>query len=347
MEDAMYMQRCLQLAKIGAGSVSPNPMVGSVIVCEGRIIGEGYHKKAGKAHAEVEAIESVRSEERHLLSKSTLYVNLEPCSHYGRTPPCSGRIIEEGIPRVVIAALDPNEKVSGGGAAMLRNAGVEVITGVLKEEALYLNRRFYTFHQKKRPHIVLKWAESSDGFIAGSEGRRKISNALSDRLVHRWRMEEDAILIGRKTAQIDNPKLNNRLYYGKSPVRMLIDPKNRLPSNLLLFTDDDNLVIINEIKSLKKLGKEWVKTKLADGLMSALKELALRKNLLSIFVEGGAYTLNYFLENGYYDELRIIRNKNLLLGQGVRAPVWAVLGLQWNAHFFVGDDEIMILEHAG
>lgn len=347
MEDAMYMQRCLQLAKIGAGSVSPNPMVGSVIVCEGRIIGEGYHKKAGKAHAEVEAIESVGSEDRHLLPKSTLYVNLEPCSHYGRTPPCSMRIIEEGIPRVIIAALDPNEKVSGGGAAMLRNAGVEVITGVLKEEALYLNRRFYTFHQKKRPHIVLKWAESSDGFIAGSKGRSKISNALSDRLVHRWRMEEDAILIGRKTAQIDNPKLNNRLYYGKSPLRILIDPQNRLPSDLLLFTDDDNLIIINEIKSLKEDGKEWVKTKLAGGLMSALKEISLQKNLLSILVEGGANTLNYFLENGHYDELRIIKNKNLLLGQGISAPEWAVPGLQWNAHFFVGDDEIMILEHAG
>ncbi len=347
MEDALYMQRCLQLAKIGAGSVSPNPMVGSVLVSEGRIIGEGYHRKAGEAHAEVKAIESVRNEDRHLIARSTLYVNLEPCSHYGRTPPCSARIIEEGIPKVVIAALDPNEKVSGGGAAMLREAGVEVITGLLKEEALYLNRRFYTFHQKKRPRIVLKWAESADGFIAGQEQRSKISNALSDRLVHRWRMEEDAILIGSNTARIDNPKLNNRLYYGKSPLRILIDPQDRLSPDLELFTDEEKLLIINEIKSLKKEGKEWVKAALPDNLISVLKEIALRYNLLSILVEGGAFTLNYFLENGYFDELRILRNKRLLLGKGVRAPGRTGRGLQWREHFFIGEDEMMILEHAG
>ncbi len=347
MEDALYMQRCLQLAKIGAGSVSPNPMVGSVLVADGRIIGEGYHRRAGEAHAEVMAIESVQSADRHLIRQSTLYVNLEPCSHYGRTPPCSKRIVEEGIPRVVIAAMDPNEKVSGGGAAMLRKAGVELVSGLLKEEALYLNRRFYTYHQKKRPRIILKWAESMDAFIAREGERSKISNAWSDRLVHRWRMEEDAILIGSNTARIDNPELNNRLYYGKSPLRILINRDASAPSDLKLLKDDDKLLIINEIKSSKKNKKEWVKVNFSDGIIAVLEKLGTQHEILSVLVEGGAFTLNHFIENGQFDELRIIRNNALLLGSGVRAPDWSQQGLKMKEHYFIEEDEIMILEHAG
>ena len=347
MEDALYMQRCLQLAKIGAGSVSPNPMVGSVLVADGRIIGEGYHRRAGEAHAEVMAIESVKAADRHLIRKSTLYVNLEPCSHYGRTPPCSKRIVVEGIPRVVIAALDPNKEVSGGGAAMLRKAGVEVVSGLLKEEALYLNRRFYTYHQKKRPRIILKWAESMDAFIAREGERNKISNAWSDRLVHRWRMEEDAILIGSNTARIDNPKLNNRLYYGKSPLRILINRDASAPSDLKLLQDDDKLLILNEIKSSKKNKKEWIKVNFSEGIIPVLKMAGTQHEILSVLVEGGAFTLNHFIENGHFDELRIIRNNALLLGSGVRAPDWSQQGLKMKEHYFIGDDEIMILEHAG
>ncbi len=345
MEDALYMQRCLHLAKIGAGSVSPNPMVGSVLVANGRIIGEGYHRRAGEAHAEVKAIESVQAADRHLIRESTLYVNLEPCSHYGRTPPCSKRIVEEGIPRVVIAAPDPNEEVSGGGTAMLRKAGVEVISGVLKEEALYLNRRFYTFHQKKRPRIILKWAESLDGLIAREGAQSKISNALSDRLVHRWRMEEDAILIGSNTARVDNPKLNNRYFYGKSPLRILINREASLSSDLKLLEDDDKLLILNDIRSSKKNKKEWVKVNLGKGLTPVMKELGRRYEILSVLVEGGAFTLNYFIKNSLFDELRIIRNNALLLGSGVRAPDWSQQGLKMKEHYFIRDDEIMIFEH--
>ncbi len=344
MEHEIYMTRCIHLAKIGAGTVSPNPMVGSVIVAQGRIIGEGYHQKAGEAHAEIRALNSVKKEDRPLLKEAVLYVNLEPCSHYGRTPPCSKRIVEEGIPEVVIGALDPNEMVSGGGAEMLRKAGVKVTVGILDEEARHLNKRFYTFHRQKRPWIILKWAESLDGFIAGKEGHTPISCELSNRLVHRWRMEEDAILVGRATAEIDDPKLNNRYYYGPSPLRILLDPRLKSSHKLKLLFDNDKTLIINLIKDDKEGNKHFVKARNEASFLDALIKYCTENEVLSILVEGGADTIQRCLAKGLFDEIRIVKSKNKVIGGGIRAPRLPEVPLKKMEDYHLGEDEIWIFE---
>ena len=233
------MQRCLLLASKGLGSVAPNPMVGAVVVYQNKIIGEGWHQKAGEAHAEVHAINQVSDLE--ILKKATLYVNLEPCSHFGKTPPCADLIIEKGFKKVVIASRDPNPLVSGKGIQKLKEAGVTVIENILKKEAEFLNRRFYTFYQKKRPYIILKWAETQDGFIAPLEKKEKkpfwISNALAKQRVHKWRTEEAAILVGVQTVITDDPLLTAREWPGKHPLRMVLDPNNRIPADAALLHD--------------------------------------------------------------------------------------------------------------
>ena len=237
-EDELYMQRCLQLAACGAGSTSPNPMVGAVIVCDGRIIGEGYHIRAGEPHAEVNAVNSVKAKDIPLLSRSTIYVSLEPCSHYGKTPPCCDLIISRGIPRVVIATTDFNAQVNGGGIARMRDAGIEVVVGVLESESRRLNRAFFTYHICKRPAVTLKWAQSADGFIdrlrdGGTPVR--FSNSVSQVAVHKLRAMHDAIIVGTRTAMLDNPSLDIRHWAGRAPLRLVIDRKGKLPVSLKLF----------------------------------------------------------------------------------------------------------------
>lgn len=250
--DEKYMRRALELARHGELDASPNPMVGAVIVdTSGRIIGEGWHSRCGEGHAEVNAVASVK--DRDLLKDATMYVTLEPCSHYGKTPPCADMIVENGIPRVVIGTLDPFAKVAGRGVAKLLDAGVEVMTGMLEKECRELNRKFMTAHSLQRPYITLKWAQSADGFIDGH-----ISTPLNSMLVHKLRATHDAILIGSGTALADNPTLTTRFYAGKSPVKVVLDRRKRLPADLRLFSDGDVIVIDGEMTLAEAIDRKSV-----------------------------------------------------------------------------------------
>ena len=292
------MRRCLQLARCGEAGAPPNPMVGAVIVCDGRIIGEGYHRRCGGPHAEVNAINSVK--ERDLLSRSTIYVSLEPCAHYGKTPPCADLIIETGIRRVVIGCTDPFAKVNGLGIKKLREAGCEVQVGVLEQECRELNRRFFTFHEKHRPWIILKWAQSNDGFI-GKDERVILSNALTQTLVHRLRARSGAILVGTNTALQDNPTLTTRLWPGPNPLRLTIDRNGILPPTLHL-KDNSTPTVIYSHESIEEI--------LAD---------LYARGIQSLLVEGGAKLLQSFIDKGLWDEARI-ETAPLCLGQGTKAP---------------------------
>ena len=292
------MRRCLQLARCGEAGAPPNPMVGAVIVCDGRIIGEGYHRRCGGPHAEVNAINSVK--EKDLLSRSTIYVSLEPCAHYGKTPPCADLIIETGIRRVVIGCTDPFAKVNGLGIKKLREAGCEVQVGVLEQECRELNRRFFTFHEKHRPWIILKWAQSNDGFI-GKDERVILSNALTQTLVHRLRARSGAILVGTNTALMDNPTLTTRLWPGPNPLRLTIDRNGILPPTLHL-KDNSTPTVIYSHESIEEI--------LAD---------LYARGIQSLLVEGGAKLLQSFIDKGLWDEARI-ETAPLCLGQGTKAP---------------------------
>lgn len=305
--DRMFMRRALQLARFGEGNVSPNPMVGAVIVsAEGRIIGEGYHRRIGGPHAEVNAVASVKETDGHLLPESTIYVTLEPCSHYGKTPPCSLLLIEKGIGRIVVGAVDPFVKVSGRGISMLREAGCEVLTGCLEKECMFLNRRFFTAHINRRPWILLKWARSSDGFIASydKDGNKipvKFSTPLSSALVHRERSLCDAIMVGTDTLISDNPTLTTRLWPGRSP-RPVIFSSSRLPADAAVLRYDP--IMLDHDMPL-------------DENMSMLYE---KHGVTSLMVEGGAALLNSFLNAGLFDEIRI-ETSPLILHSGVESPL--------------------------
>lgn len=292
------MRRCLQLARCGEAGAPPNPMVGAVIVCDSRIIGEGYHRRCGGPHAEVNAINSVK--EKDLLSRSTIYVSLEPCAHYGKTPPCADLIIETGIRRVVIGCTDPFAKVNGLGIKKLQEAGCEVQVGVLEQECRELNRRFFTFHEKHRPWIILKWAQSNDGFI-GKDERVILSNALTQILVHRLRARSGAILVGTNTALMDNPTLTTRLWPGPNPLRLTIDRNGILPLTLHL-KDNSTPTVIYSHESIEEI--------LAD---------LYARGIQSLLVEGGAKLLQSFIDKGLWDEARI-ETAPLCLGQGTKAP---------------------------
>ncbi|GHS90128.1 riboflavin biosynthesis protein RibD [Bacteroidia bacterium] len=295
-----YMQRCLQLAKNGISQVAPNPMVGSVIVCDERIIGEGFHKRYGGHHAEVEAINSVK--DTSLLKKSTLYVNLEPCSHFGKTPPCADLIIATQIPKVVIGTRDPNPKVAGRGIRKLQEAGIEVVEGILEPEGQFFNRRFLTFITQQRPYIILKWAQSTDGYI-GKQGKNiRISDEFSRILLHKWRSEEAAVMVGTTTAIIDNPQLNVRHYYGRQPLRVTVDTHGRLPKDLNLLDTSQQDTHIYTTHDL-------------HAIVSNLYE----RGIQSLIVEGGAQLLNSFLAENLWDEARIIKSA-MILGDGIKAP---------------------------
>lgn len=318
--DKKYMARCLQLAKSGIGYVAPNPMVGAVLVYEQKIIGEGFHRKYGEPHAEVNCINSVNKENKSLIDRSTMYVSLEPCSHYGKTPPCTDLILKNNIKKVVIGCKDINEKVSGRGIRKLQEAGVNVVTGVLEKECIELNKRFFTFHQKKRPYIVLKWAQSEDRKIGYENGKRVlISNEYSNRLVHKWRSEEAAIMVGTRTAIMDNPSLTARLWKGKNPVRILIDNKLALPSTIKLFDTESETIVINTIKNSLEKNIEFIKIEPGYSPGQLLVRL-YESEIQSILVEGGAKTLQLFIDNGLWDEARIITNKKMTLEKGIDSP---------------------------
>jgi diaminohydroxyphosphoribosylaminopyrimidine deaminase/5-amino-6-(5-phosphoribosylamino)uracil reductase len=317
-----YMQRCFELALQGAGSVAPNPMVGAVLVYNNRIIGEGYHEKYGEAHAEVNCIKSVSVSDRHFIKASTLYVSLEPCAHYGKTPPCSQLIIDQQIPKVVIACTDPFSKVNGNGIENLKAAGIEVILGVLEQEAKELNHRFFVFHQKKRPFIILKWAETGDHFIGSdTQERLLISNEISNRLVHRWRSEEAAIMVGTNTAVKDNPTLTNRLWTGKNPIRILIDRHLKVPITSNLFQLEATTIVFNELKDEIKEHLIYVQLDFNKHIITQIMDYCYAFPIQSILVEGGAKLLQSFIDSGFWDEVRIIRNKNLKINNGIAAPV--------------------------
>lgn len=314
-----FMHRCLQLAKLGAGNVAPNPMVGAVLVFENKIIGEGFHKKFGGAHAEVNCINSVDEKDKSLIAKSTLYVSLEPCAHHGKTPPCSDLIIAEKIKKVVIGCQDIYEQVAGKGIEKLRNAGAEVVTNVLENESLDLNRRFFTFHQKKRPYIILKWAQSANGKIGSQEKRIFISNDYTNRMVHKWRSEEAAILVGTNTALKDNPSLTTRLWKGNNPVRIVVDKELKLPADLKILNGETPTIIYNCLKDSSEKNLQFIKLDKSNFLKEMLHSL-YDNNIQSVIAEGGTKTLQSFIDTGLWDEARIITNQTMIVEDGIDAP---------------------------
>jgi diaminohydroxyphosphoribosylaminopyrimidine deaminase/5-amino-6-(5-phosphoribosylamino)uracil reductase len=316
-----YMQRCLELAVRGLGHVSPNPMVGAVLVFDGEIIGEGYHQQYGGPHAEVHCIESVKPEDQDKIKHSVLYVSLEPCCHYGKTPPCTSLIISSGIKEVVIACRDPFEKVNGGGISILQENGVHVTSGVFEKEAIQLNKRFFTACLKKRPYIILKWAQSANGKISAvGEQRKKISGADTDKLVHRWRSEEVGIMAGTNTVLEDNPALTTRLWPGKNPVRISIDKRNQFHQSLQILDGSAPTIIFGDQQEKKK-NLRYVRLDNSKDFFSHFNSTLIAAGIQSLIVEGGAVTIQQFIDSGYWDEARIITNKRLIVSEGKDAPV--------------------------
>ena len=316
-----YMHRCLQLAKLGSGYVAPNPLVGALLVYENRIIGEGYHEMYGGSHAEVNCIASVKTEDQSFIASSTLYVSLEPCAHYGKTPPCSNLIIQHKIPKVVVGCRDPFPKVDGKGIEQLQNAGIEVIVGIEEETCKQLNKRFFTFQQLNRPFVVLKWAQSSNLKInAYGIDRLFITNDFSNRLVHKWRSEEASIMVGTNTALADNPALTTRLWSGRHPVRIVVDLDLRLPQDLILFNRKFPTIVFNSIKDEDEENLLYYKVdadkSLAIQIMQALFELKLQ----SVIIEGGSRLLQHFIDEGIWDQICTITNNDLVVTEGLSAP---------------------------
>ncbi len=318
---ASFMHRCIHLASLAAGHVAPNPMVGAVLVYEGRIIGEGYHQKYGEAHAEVNCIASVKKEDEPLIELSTMYVSLEPCAHFGKTPPCADLIIKKKIPRVVIGCRDPFPDVNGKGIEKLKAAGVQVELGMLEKECIGLNKRFFTFYIQHRPYIILKWAQTADGKLANdNRSRIFISNEFSNRLVHRWRSEEAAILVGTNTALMDDPALTVRLWKGPNPVRLVVDMDLSLPSSLRLFNEEAATIIFNTIKHEEQDKLLYYQVTHDVSLVHQIVHALYQLRLQSVIVEGGARLLQSFIDEGIWDEARIITNEGLIAGEGIAAP---------------------------
>lgn len=326
MSSQKYIERCLELAKNGLGTTRPNPMVGCVIVCNDVIIGEGYTSKYGGNHAEVNAIESVK--DKGLLQKSTLYVSLEPCNHQGKTPPCSDLIVKSKIPKVVIGTIDSHSLVAGKGIEHLKKNGCEVIVGVLEEECKALNKRFFTFHNKKRPYIILKWAETRDGFIdmLRKDGDEKkpnwISNNYSQQLVHKWRSEEQAILVGTNTVITDNPKLSVRKWSGENPIRLVLDNSMRIPLDFHVFDGSVKTMVFTGSRSLFSEEKENISVEYinyADDVPKQICEILYKNDIQSVIIEGGAQTINGFIHSDLWDEARVFIGKKEF-GKGLKAP---------------------------
>lgn len=305
-----YIKRCIELAKNGLGTTYPNPLVGSVIVYNDQIIGEGWHQKAGCPHAEVNAIQSVK--DKSLLSKATIYVSLEPCSHFGKTPPCSDLIIANKIPNVVIGTIDPFAKVAGTGIKKLIEAGASVTVGILEDECYELNKRFFTFHTKKRPYIILKWAESNDGFIAPITRKDQkpvwITSELSRQLVHKWRSEEQAILVGTNTVLEDNPILTTRNWSGNNPIRIVLDQNNKISKESHIFD--------NQAKTISISKNEMP---FDENLASNIASFLFEQNIQSVLIEGGTKTLQTFIDSNLWDEARVFKGA-ISFNKGIKAP---------------------------
>ena len=318
-----YMSRCIQLAKNGLGTTYPNPLVGSVIVHKDRIIGEGWHYKAGEPHAEVNSISSVL--DKSFLKKATIYVSLEPCSHFGKTPPCADLIIESRIKKVVIGSLDPNPKVAGRGVKKLMEAGCDVVVGVLEKECDELNKRFFTFHQKKRPYIFLKWAQTADGYISPKTETRKetkpvwITGEYSRQLVHKMRAEESSILVGTNTALQDNPSLTVREWAGENPVRIVIDKNLKIPANYSLLDGQTRTFVFNEKESLENGKTTFLEIDFSEEIIPQILKRIYEEGLQSVIIEGGTKTLQSFVDLNLWDEVYLFSGKTSF-SEGVKAP---------------------------
>ena len=317
MNHEFYIKRCIELAQKATGKTYPNPLVGAVIVHNGKIIGEGFHQKAGEPHAEINAINSVKNPE--LLPESTIYVSLEPCAHFGKTPPCSFKLREIGFKKVVIGAMDSHDKVNGKGKKILMDAGIETLSGILENKCRELNKRFFTFHEKKRPYILLKWAESNDGFIDKNFQPTKISNELASQLVHQIRSEEHAILVGTQTALTDNPSLTTRLVEGRNPVRILIDFDLKVPQNFKIYNDEAPTLVFNQEKEADEGNIKFIKIS-KENFLEELMQKLFENQIQSVLIEGGSRTLQTFINANLWDETIIIKNENLILENGTKAP---------------------------
>lgn len=334
--DELFMRRALELAQLGKGQVSPNPLVGCVIVHDNRIIGEGWHQQYGGPHAEVNAVNTVK--DKSLLKKSTVYVTLEPCSHFGKTPPCADLLIREGVKKVVVSNMDTNPLVGGEGIKKLRAAGIEVITGILEKEGRETNKRFFTWIEKKRPFIILKWAQTADGFIARENYDSKwISGYGSRQLVHRWRTEEDAFLVGMRTAQQDNPQLNVRDWTGRNPVRIVIDRFLKLNSKLHLFDGKQRTIRYNVMKHEEHHNLSLIRLNEQNFLQELITDLTKQK-IQSVVVEGGLQTLNTFIEQKLWDEARVFTSREVF-HKGISAPR---LSGQLDYSTTIGTDQLSI-----
>lgn len=317
MKDEFYIQRCIELAQKALGKTYPNPLVGSVIVHNGKIIGEGYHHKAGENHAEINAINSVKNKD--LIPESTIYVSLEPCAHYGKTPPCALKIKELGFKKVVIGAMDSHDKVNGKGKKIIQEAGIEVASGVLEKECMILNKRFFTFHEKKRPFIILKWAQSGDGFIDKDFQPTAISNDLVNQFVHQLRSDEHAILVGTQTALNDNPSLTVRNVEGENPVRILIDFDLKVPADFTIYNPEAKTLVFNLNKEEIQDHIHFIKIE-KENFLARLMEALYHEQIQSVIIEGGRYTLQKFIEANLWDEAIIIKNENARFENGTKAP---------------------------
>ena len=316
------MRRCIQLAKNGLGTTYPNPLVGSVIVYENKIIGEGWHRQSGMPHAEVNAINSVKN--KQLLRNATIYINLEPCSHTGKTPPCANLIIEKQIKNVVIGCKDPNPKVAGNGIKLLKKSGLKVTCGILENECEHLNKRFFSFFLKKRPYIILKWAETLDGFISPNEKKEKkpvwISNKNSRQLVHQWRAEEQAILVGTQTVVEDNPSLNTRDWYGNSPICILMDKSLRISKDHKVYKNNSKTIVITEKQSKNKKNQFFESINFNSSIANQIGAILYSHGIQSVIIEGGAQTLQTFIDENLWDEARVFSGP-ITFNNGTKAPI--------------------------
>ena len=338
-----YIRRCIELAKNGLGTTYPNPMVGSVIVYEDKIIGEGWHKKSGEAHAEVIAINSVK--DKFLLRESTIYVSLEPCSHFGKTPPCCDLIIKNEIPNVVIGTLDSNVKVAGNGIKKLIEAGANVTVGVLESECKELNKRFFTFHEKKRPYVILKWAESQDGFIAPTKNLRNeqkpfwITNEFSRQLVHKWRSEEQVILVGTNTVVEDNPKLDVRDWTGNNPIRIVLDKNNRIQKDSHIYDNQVKTIIFSNLANTNNGENTTFEViDFEQNLAQQILKVLYKYNIQSVIIEGGRQTLQTFIDENLWDEARLFIG-NIAFENGTKGPI---IALRKMVKHSIGNDELLI-----
>lgn len=317
-----YMHRCIGLASQASGHVAPNPMVGAVLVHESEIIGEGYHQVYGGPHAEVNCIDSVNETNWHLISKSALYVSLEPCAHFGKTPPCADLIIRHNIKKVIIGCRDPFTEVNGKGIEKLLAAKVDVTTGILEKECKELNKRFFTFHTRHRPYIILKWAQTADLRIGNAGNNRlMITNEFTNRLVHRWRSEEAAIMAGTNTVMMDDPMLTNRLWHGNQPVRVIVDMDLRLPSSLRVFDGSVKTIIFNAVKHEEVNNTTYYQVTRDVNLVHQVLNGLYQIKVLSVMIEGGARLIQSFIDEGLWDEARVITNRKLVLNGGVPSPI--------------------------